>query len=170
MKLDLDRTASGRSELDLEGDLDLNWAEDRPQRAHVAGSLVIQNLEQRVLVDGQVEAQGRCVCDRCLEEFDLRWSVPVEIMVLRQIDPELDHHEGEGDSLVLRQSRGEVDLTEPLRESLVLAYPPSTVCREDCLGICSHCGADLNKGACGCDDDDVDPRWAGLDAVQHDEE
>ena len=84
---------------------------------------------------------------------------PVEIMVLRNVDTD----EGEGDSMVLRQASGEVDLTEALRESLVLAYPAATICRDDCKGICSQCGADLNKGACNCEEDDVDPRWAGLD-------
>lgn len=169
MKLDLDRTASGRSELDIAGEIALEWAEDRPDRARLAGTLHVQNLDQRFLVDGEIEAEGRCTCDRCLADFDLRWTVPVEIMVLRNVDTD----EGEGDTLVLRQAKGEVDLTEPLRECLVLAYPASTVCKPDCRGICSHCGADLNTvegGVCGCAENDVDPRWAGLDAIQHDEE
>jgi uncharacterized protein len=166
MKLDLDRTVAGRSEIDLKGEIPLDWAEDRPDRAEIDGTLTVDNLDQRFLVTGEVAATGRCTCARCLEDFDLHWQVPVEIMVLRNVDTD----EGEGDTLVLRQRSGEVDLTEPLRESVVLAFPASTICREDCRGICSQCGADLNKGGCRCADDDVDPRWAGLDAIQHDEE
>ena len=76
MKLDLDRTASGQSELDLSGEITLDWVEDRPERASLAGTLRVDNLDQRFLLGGELEAVGRCTCVRCLEEFDLRWDVP----------------------------------------------------------------------------------------------
>lgn len=45
----------------------------------------------------------------------------------------------------------EVDVSGLAREALVLAVPQPVLCSEDCKGICSSCGADLNKGPCGCD-------------------
>ena len=55
-----------------------------------------------------------------------------------------------------------VDLTEPIRESLLLAEPLQALCRIDCQGLCPVCGADRNKGDCGCDTTTVDPRLAAL--------
>lgn len=165
MKLDLDRTRHGRSEIPVSGSLKLDWAEDRPPEAHLEGILVVHNLEGRFLLSGNLQAEGRTTCGRCLEEFDLSWAVPVEIMVLRDVDTD----EGEDDSLVIRQTSGEVDLTEALRESLILAFPPAAVCREDCLGLCPQCGCDLNQGHCDCDTAEVDPRWAGLDALDQED-
>lgn len=166
MKLDLDRTRHGRSEIPVSGSLKLAWAEDRPEQAKIQGVLVVDNLDSRFLLNGTIEAMGPVCCGRCLEDFELSWDVPVEIMVLRDLDTD----EGEGDSLVIRQTTGEVDLTEALRESLILAFPAAAVCRPDCQGICAQCGKDLNTGSCGCAQEEVDPRWAGLDALDHDQD
>jgi len=162
MKLDLDRTDIGFSEISISGQLELDWDENRPGQVSLNGDLRVNNLEQRVLLIGKLAAQGQCTCARCLEPFDLVWDVPVEIMVLRDIDTD----EGQGDTLILHQNTGEVDLGEALHESLVLAYPAATICRPECKGICPQCGLDLNKETCECQDDDVDPRWAGLDALE----
>jgi len=158
MKLDLDRQEHGRAELPVEGDLALDLGDGRPDRATIRGSLVVDNVESRFLLNGTLEATGRAECSRCLAAFDLRWDVPVELIVLRDVDTD----EGEGDSLVIRQRSGEVDLTEALRESAVLAVPLAPVCREDCRGLCPRCGIDRNTGTCDCADEDIDPRWEGL--------
>ncbi len=158
MKLDLERQEHGRSELPVEGDLALGLGDGRPAQARVHGVIVVDNLESRFLLGGTVAAEGRAECSRCLAEFDLRWDVPLEIMVLRDVETD----EGEGDSLDIRQRTGEVDLAEALRESAVLALPLAPVCREDCLGLCPGCGIDRNTGTCDCADKDTDPRWAGL--------
>jgi uncharacterized protein len=55
-----------------------------------------------------------------------------------------------------------IDLTEILREQIVLALPMYPRCKEDCRGLCSVCGANLNLGECGCDRSEIDPRWAAL--------
>jgi len=161
MKLDIDRTELGRSELPISGTLTLDMGEDRPDEAAISGTLVVDNLENRLIVNGDLKASGRVDCARCLEEFTFAWDVPVEVMVLRNLDSD----EGEGDSLVLHQNRGEVDLRAPLTECVVLAYPITAVCREDCKGLCPQCGVDRNKQSCDCAQEDYDPRWAGLDAL-----
>jgi uncharacterized protein len=158
MKLDLDRQEHGRSVLAIEGDLGLGLGEGRPERASLRGELHVDNVESRFLLGGTLTAEGRVECGRCLAGFTLRWEVPVEIIVLRDVDSD----EGEGDSLVIRQRTGEVDLTEALRESVVLAIPLAPVCREDCKGLCPRCGIDRNTGTCDCADEDIDPRWEGL--------
>jgi len=45
---------------------------------------------------------------------------------------------------------GKADVEDILREQVLLEVPFTTVCREDCKGLCQTCGADLNRGACGC--------------------
>ena len=158
MKLDLDRQGSGRTELEVSGSLDTGLPEGRPQRVEITGTLQVDNVESRFLLTGQVAARGIAECGRCLSDFPLEWEVPVEIMVLRDVDTD----EGEGDSLVLHQSKGIVDLAEPLRECAVLALPLATICRDDCRGLCAQCGADLNETTCDCTQEEIDPRWEGL--------
>lgn len=162
MRLDIDRTEHGRTELPISAELELKFGEDRPDAASLQGTLRVDNLESRFLVNGELQATSDVPCARCLEKFSFAWEVPVEIMVL------CDHKsdEGEGDTLVLHQSRGEVDLRAALTECVVLAYPITTICREDCKGLCPTCGVDRNKQSCDCEEEDYDPRWAGLDALE----
>lgn len=158
MKLDLDRTQSGRSEISLSGTLELGMSEGRPQQADVAGDLAIQNLESRVLVSGTLQAEGRAECGRCLKEFTIRWDVPVDLQVLRDVDTD----ETEGETLLILQQKGEVDLRDSVRECAVLGYPQSPVCSDECKGLCPECGIDRNEGTCECEEHNVDPRWDGL--------
>ena len=158
MKLDLDRQESGRSELALGGTLDLGMPAGSPTKANLAGTLVVQNLESRFLLSGTLVANGRAECGRCLEEFEIQWDVPVDLMVLRDVDTD----ETESETLLILQQKGEVDLRPALRECAVLGYPLAVVCQADCRGLCPDCGIDRNRGTCDCEEQDVDPRWEGL--------
>ena len=51
------------------------------------------------------------------------------------------------------------------RDALVDLLPPRILCREDCLGLCPTCGADLNSGNCGCPPPERDSRWAALQEI-----
>jgi uncharacterized protein len=43
-----------------------------------------------------------------------------------------------------------IDLGEVLTEQLQFQVPFQPLCKEDCKGICPHCGTDLNIGRCAC--------------------
>lgn len=158
MYLDLDRTPLGRSTLDVTGTVALGLGEERAPETTLCGELTLQNLESRVLAAGTLRASGQAECARCLGTFALAWEVPVDLMVLRDTHSD----ETEGETLLILQRDGEVDLSEALRECAALAFPQVTICRDDCRGLCASCGADLNDGPCGCVEEPVDPRWEGL--------
>jgi len=158
MQLDLDRQEHGRSEIDISGVLVLELGEGYPKSATVVGALVVQNLESRFLLNGVLTASGSAQCSRCLRDFELQWAVPVEIMVLRDVDSD----EEDGVTLVINQRAGVVDLQDSVRECAVLAFPQSPVCTESCRGLCASCGVDLNHETCDCRRDEFDPRWEGL--------
>ena len=58
-----------------------------------------------------------------------------------------------------------MDLTDALRESLLLAIPARVLCKPDCKGICPVCGADRNVTDCHCDTRSIDPRLEALKAL-----
>ena len=58
-----------------------------------------------------------------------------------------------------------LDLSDVLRQYLLTDEPLKVLCREDCLGLCPECGADLNTEKCKCDAPDIDPRWGALAAL-----
>ena len=59
-----------------------------------------------------------------------------------------------------------IDLDPIVREQLLLALPMSAVCTEDCKGLCTVCGQNLNEKQCGCDTRQVDPRLAALKNIK----
>ena len=58
-----------------------------------------------------------------------------------------------------------IDLTERIREDIILALPLKPLCDEGCRGICPGCGKDLNEGPCGCDRGAGDHRWDSLSGM-----
>jgi uncharacterized protein len=73
-------------------------------------------------------------------------------------DPDLDEetYPLEGDQL---------DLRPLVRDALLLELPLAPLCRQDCCGLCTQCGADLNSGPCDCLPA-PDPRWGALDVLR----
>ena len=57
----------------------------------------------------------------------------------------------------------QLDLRAWTRDALALSLPTQIVCREDCLGLCSICGDNLNEVGPGHSHErEPDPRWAAL--------
>ncbi len=84
-----------------------------------------------IAVQMQINATMHLNCGRCLGEFTL----PVRKKIALNFTG--------GDKQV-------IDLTDNLREELILGYPLKPLCRSDCLGLCPICGKNLNKGKCKC--------------------
>ena len=49
-----------------------------------------------------------------------------------------------------------------VRNELLINWPIRVLCKDDCKGICSRCGANLNVTACNCDTEQADPRMAAI--------
>ena len=79
-------------------------------------------------------------------------------MVFVDGDSDSDRESGE----YVFDSSSVLDLSEAVREEVVLAVDPYVVCDAKCRGLCSGCGVDLNFGECTCEGTEIDPRWAAL--------
>ena len=116
--------------------------------------LRFQKTGQIVEVDGELSATVKMHCGRCLTAFDQPISADFSLtftpLAVRE-DSEEDEVELEADDLGLIHYRGEtLDLLEPLQEQIVMSVPIGPVCRDDCQGLCSECGGDLNNTRCNC--------------------
>lgn len=115
-------------------------------------------------VRGSVKASLEIDCTRCLtpvrQELDVVFQVD---FVGREFLPESKETHLESNDLdtdILESD--EINLAEIAREQILLNLPETTLCREECKGICPTCGKDLNEGDCRCGEDEIDPRWAAL--------
>lgn len=133
-------------------------------QAYSAGGQVEVRLDASRTMSGyalrlQFEAALTGPCMRCLQ--DAGDSVEVDA---REIDQP-------GDAEELRSpyvQAAAVDLRGWARDALALALPTQIFCREDCLGLCATCGADLNEDPAHGHDAEPDPRWAKLSELKLD--
>jgi len=111
--------------------------------------------EGTVGLDCEVAAEIRLSCARCLEAYVLKAR---RIFSARYCgrrshrDAVVELESGELDEEVLPAS-GIIDLTDLIRQQLLLGMPMKQICGDDCCkGLCSKCGANLNKEKCSCPD------------------
>lgn len=160
----LDREGVVRVDADVPADdplwKDTDFTFDGPVhvrlRATVAGS-------GEVVVRGGVEARLAQQCRRCLDPVVGALAQEVTMVFLSSDTPGMAE---DGDARVFDGRAPELDLSEPVREEVVLAIDPYVVCDPECKGLCPRCGANLNAEVCGCSFDEPDPRWDALRALK----
>lgn len=119
----------------------------------MTGHLRMRRTNQGILVDGPVEATVELTCGRCLEPFTL--SIPLSLE--EQFYPTIDVVTGialpeiENELVFPIDQNHQLDLSEAIRQNLLLALPMQPICKEDCAGLCPQCGKNLNEGPCSCE-------------------
>ena len=118
----------------------------------------------KVHVRGAITTDVDVACSRCAEPLTEHLEIPFEdVFVSVAEEPREKDLEVEGADLDEQLVEGnEVDLTEIIREQILLNLPEQLLCKEDCQGLCPQCGANRNLLDCDCGKEDVDPRWAAL--------
>ena len=113
---------------------------------HIKG--VVSNESGVVRLAGSIETIYSTECARCLK--------PLEIPLSAEADEEDDLFVLTGDS---------VDPADVLVPALILQVQMTYLCKEDCKGLCPHCGAYRNVTECDCESRQIDPRFAALRAL-----
>ena len=117
---------------------------------------------------GRLSADFELQCARCLEpvqqaivrDFELLYrplgtDAGRDELSVTDAEAEIGYYQGDG-----------ILLEAVLREQVLLALPLKVTCREDCKGLCLHCGKNLNEEQCSCAVPMEDPRWAALKEVR----
>lgn len=131
----------------------------------LVGKVRFLRTSDGILVTGRLHTEVRVSCRRCLQVFD----VPVDFDLEEEFRPFLDVSTGTvlsvgvGDNAdTTIDSHHMLDLSEVVRQNLVLAIPMSPLCSSRCRGLCPSCGANLNAEPCTCRHQEGDPRLEAL--------
>jgi uncharacterized protein len=122
-----------------------------------------------IRIQGQLSTSLKVACARCLEplvyevkrDFELLYrpqgtDAGREELSVTDTEAEVGYYQGDG-----------LQLEDVLREQVLLAVPLKLLCREDCKGLCPHCGKSLNQEQCSCREPLEDPRWAALKDIRN---
>ncbi len=124
----------------------------------------LESSPDGIRVKGRIEGTINMHCTRCLEEYRHRLDIPVdefyrrpglggvgsEVGKLRDIDMVED------DDYIVHE--GMVDLNLLVNDNIMTGLPIKRLCDEACRGLCPRCGENLNRGACECGEEEIDPR------------
>jgi uncharacterized protein len=115
-------------------------------------------------VQGKISTRIETECNRCLQGVDIFLEFPFDaIFVTAENYTQEKEAELRADDLEVSVFEGDrIDLTELVREQILLNLPTQVFCREDCQGLCQKCGASLNLIDCNCEETEIDPRWSAL--------
>ena len=134
-------------------------------------------MGQDLYLEGSVEGGLQLECSRCLARYRHVLREPFRLVLepagARQpADPEGAEALARdglclGEEIEAGWYRGsEIDLGAIFFEVVALALPVKPLCREECEGLCSRCGADRNLGSCDCSEIKTGSPFAVLQALR----
>lgn len=97
-------------------------------------------------VRGVLEA----TCGRCLEPARIAIDAP---MTVTFVPADEDDEELGDDADVVGFAGNEIDLSDEVRDEILLAIPLKPLCSESCRGLCPVCGGNRNTVPCTCESD-----------------
>jgi uncharacterized protein len=107
------------------------------------GTITLTKLDETILAEVKLEAKVILICDRCLTNFEKVLSIIFD----REYN--INRREQNDEELFV-DKYGDIDLSEPVREEIILAIPMKNLCKDKCQGICQKCGQNLNEDECKC--------------------
>ncbi|MEW5975229.1 MAG: DUF177 domain-containing protein [Acidobacteriota bacterium] len=159
--------------LNLRGSIRAEELSLDPSEVALPGKIEVEVVAERqasnIRVRGHFATEIEVACSRCLEavhlplisDFDQFYQSNAEHHLMGEIelsekDTELGFFSGDC-----------IDVSDIIREQILLALPMKPMCREDCLGLCPYCGKNRNLTACDCESLSVDPRLAELIRIRN---
>ena len=139
-------------QLDLSG-MEWNGAKPFTRPVQVRGE--VRNRAGAMELNARLGTVLSLTCDRCAKPFEREKTVEYETLLAFELA------NGESDDIVLLDKDGELEMDELMREVFLLEMDTKNLCSEDCKGLCSGCGVDLNVEPCRCKKE-IDPRLAKL--------
>ncbi len=113
--------------------------------------------DQRISLKARVEAKAVSRCSRCLERVETPVTARVDALYAKQPDPE--------DPDLYGFEANAVELEDAVRDALLLELPMRFLCSEDCKGLCPHCGVNLNRETCTCQEGNVTNPFSALKSI-----
>jgi uncharacterized protein len=151
--------------LDIEESIDTNSL-----LSPVSARLRIEKAGEEIMVKGDLRAEIKLICSRCLKEYNGKLTVPVDVVYhpVEELKDEAHLNEVKSEELDLDFYSGEeIDLLDLVKEQVELNIPMKPLCDDACKGICQKCGTDLNIRSCTCSVKDIDPRFESLKKLLH---
>ena len=160
MKIDLRKLVSAKVEhIPFDGTVDLSEEMingEKPLQNSVTYEGEIQNHTDILRLEGNICTILSTKCARCLQPLEIPLSVDVDMVLMPQDGTAIE----EEDTFLYQGD--EIDPEDVMIPELLFNIDMVYLCKEDCKGLCPHCGGDRNISSCDCGGKQIDDRLAVL--------
>ena len=115
---------------------------------------VISKIEETISLDGVITGKIVLSCSRCLKDFNYDLDI--------EFHEELTNNPDSKDEDLIFINNDNFDLTKIVENNIIMSLPIQRLCKNDCKGLCTVCGGNLNIDSCDCENSNYDPRFAKL--------
>ena len=98
-------------------------------------------------------------CDRCLTDFVRIIKSKFTVIYLTKKD---EINEDDDNVKYLSPAADKIDLTQDVLDYAYLSLPMKKICNDECKGLCTKCGINLNQSKCNCSEEVINPVWDKL--------
>lgn len=156
------------ADLHTQGEVGFDAPLEADLRAFRSGDLI--------LVQGRLATRVELACARCLAHHHQRLEMDIDLSFLHAPGqgadadgPPLEETEREIDAReagLIHFQGDSIDLSRWIGEQLIMCLPFKPLCTPGCKGLCSRCGADLNRDTCTCASESDESPFAVLKALR----
>jgi uncharacterized protein len=133
-------------------------------RKPVSLDVALEKSSRQIYLKADIASEGNFTCDRCLDDFSTAIASKLSIFYAFS-EPEAENAEGD-DVRILTPETMYLEITDDVRQSIMLAVPLKLLCMEECKGLCPHCGINRNRQSCKChEQEETDTRWEKLKKI-----
>ena len=113
----------------------------------------------QIVISCEISAKTKLVCDRCNQEYETELK---NNFLLSFLFSKSDVESEDFNFRYLSPEHDKIDLSKDVYEYAELSLPMKNLCKEDCKGLCSRCGTNLNFEQCNCKTVIENDIWAPL--------
>ena len=125
--------------------------------------LDIQKSDNEYFCQAKITASVDLECSRCLKSFNsiVKDNTDFIVCSFDYVEDNKDIIDNE-EYVCFKGTNLSVDLTNVIRQAIILAVSMKPLCTDDCQGLCPRCGINLNDKKCSCHEEHIDERWEDL--------
>ena len=117
-------------------------------------AVTVRSFGGTLELTGSISGEYSSFCDSCGQEVIGQLDIPIDETVNSETE--------DFDTECFALNGTILDITGLINALVWENLPMRLLCREDCKGLCSICGCNLNDTVCNCDHTVYDPRLAIL--------
>ena len=121
---------------------------------------LIDKTSHQIYMQTQIGTTGVFQCDRCLDDYEQTIETSYKMFYLSNNTGTLKTPTEE--IKLIGPETTDIDLTDDIRQMVLLSVPLKLLCADECNGLCPRCGFNLNRGSCNCKEVISDPRYQGI--------